>query len=156
MFLVPPRKLGGYKKMSKYEVVGYGKKCWAYSEKVKEHFFKPKNIFKSDEEEKDWEKSADGIGEVGSPQCGDVMRFYIKVNDGKITACKFKTFGCASAIASTSILSEMVIGKTLEEAKKITPQDIVKELGGLPTRKIHCSVLGDQALRKAIEDYEGK
>ena len=142
--------------MSNYEVVGYGKKCWAYSEKVKEHFFKPKNIFKNDQEEKNWEKSADGIGEVGSPACGDVMRFYIKVENNKIKECRFKTFGCASAIASTSILSEMVIGKTLEEAKKITPKEIVKELGGLPARKIHCSVLGDQALRKAIEDYEKK
>jgi NifU-like protein involved in Fe-S cluster formation len=131
-------------------------KCWLYTDKVKEHFFNPKNIFKTDDEEKEFEKTADGIGQVGSPACGDVMKMYIKVKDDKITACKFKTFGCASAIASTSILSEMVIGKTLEEAKKITPQDIVRELGGLPARKIHCSVLGDQALRKAIEDYEGK
>jgi len=131
-------------------------KCWLYTDKVKEHFFNPKNIFKTDDEEKEFEKTADGIGQVGSPACGDVMKMYIKVKNNIITACKFKTFGCASAIASTSILSEMVIGKTLEEAKKITPQDIVKELGGLPARKIHCSVLGDQALRKAIENYEGK
>ena len=133
-----------------------GAKCWAYSDKVKEHFLKPRNIFRSNEEAEEFEKEADGIGEVGSPACGDVMRMYIKVNKETktITACKWKTFGCASAIASTSILSEMVIGKTLEEAKKITPQDIVKELGGLPSRKIHCSVLGDQALRKAIENYE--
>lgn len=88
--------------------------------------------------------------------CGDVMEMFIKVKDNKITECRWKTFGCASALASTSILSEMVIGKTLKEAKKITPQDIVKALGGLPARKIHCSVLGDQALRKAIEDYETK
>jgi NifU-like protein len=143
----------------KYDVVGYPAqkgKCWAYSEKVKEHFLKPKNIFKDEKEEQDWEKSADGIGEVGSPACGDVMRFYIKIKDNKIKECRWKTFGCASALASTSILSEMVIGKTLEEAKKITPKDIVKALGGLPARKIHCSILGDQALRKAIEDYKGK
>ncbi len=88
--------------------------------------------------------------------CGDVMKMFIKVKDGKIIDCKWQTFGCASAIASTSMLSTMVIGKTLEEAKKITPKEIVKELGGLPPRKIHCSVLGDQALRAAIEDYESK
>lgn len=88
--------------------------------------------------------------------CGDVMKMFIKVKDGKITDCKWQTFGCASAIASTSMLSCMVIGKTLEEAKKIKAKDIVDELGGLPPRKIHCSVLGDQALRAAIENYEGK
>jgi NifU-like protein len=142
---------------SEFEVKGYSEnKGWLYSDKVKEHFFNPQNIFKTNQEEIDFEKEADGIGEVGSPACGDVMKMYIKVKDNKITACKWKTFGCASAIASTSILSEMVIGMTLEDAKKITPQDIVKELGGLPARKIHCSVLGDQALRKAIDDYESK
>ena len=140
----------------KYEVIGYKGRCWLYSDKVKKHFLKPRNVFQSDQEENDWEKTADGIGEVGSPACGDVMRFYIKIKYDKITACRWKTFGCASALASTSVLSEMVVGKTLEEAKKIKPQDIVKELGGLPPRKVHCSVLGDQALRKAIEDYEGK
>ena len=129
---------------------------WLYSEKVKGHFLNPRNIFKTDEEEKMFEKEVDGIGQVGSPACGDVMRMYIKVKDSKITACRWKTFGCASAIASTSVLSEMVVGKTLEEAKMIKPKDIVEALGGLPTRKIHCSVLGDQALVKAIEDYESK
>ncbi len=143
--------------MSNYEVKGYKNKGgWLYSDEVKEHFFNPKNLFKSVEEAKQYEKDADGIGEVGSPSCGDVMRFYIKVKDGKITDCKWSTFGCASAIASTSMLSCMVIGKTLEKAKKITPKDIVNALGGLPPRKIHCSVLGDQALRAAIEDYEKK
>jgi NifU-like protein involved in Fe-S cluster formation len=143
--------------MSDFEVKGYKKKCgWLYSDKVKEHFFNPKNLFKSIEEVKSYEKEADGIGEVGSPACGDVMKMFIKVKEGKITACKWQTFGCASAIASTSMLSVMVIGKTLEEAKKITPKDIVNELGGLPPRKIHCSVLGDQALRAAIKDYEEK
>jgi NifU-like protein involved in Fe-S cluster formation len=81
---------------------------------------------------------------------------FIKVKNNKIKECRWRTFGCASAIASTSMLSEMVVGKTLAEAKKITPKDIVKALGGLPARKIHCSILGDQALRKAIENYEGK
>ena len=131
-------------------------KCWLYSDEVKKHFFDPRNIYKTDEEAEEYEKSADGIGEVGSPACGDVMRFYIKVKDGKITECRFKTFGCASAIASTSVLSEMVIGMKLEDAKKIKPQDILKKLGGLPPRKVHCSVLGDKALRAAIADYEGK
>lgn len=139
------------------KIVGYKQdKAWLYSNKVKEHFFNPKNIFKSDQELEDYKNNADGIGQVGSPACGDVMEMFIKVKDGKIKECRWRTFGCASAIASTSILSEMVIGKTLAEAKKITPKDIVKALGGLPARKIHCSILGDQALRKAIENYEGK
>ena len=139
------------------KIIGYKQdKAWLYSNKVKEHFFNPKNIFKSDQELEDYKNNADGIGQVGSPACGDVMEMFIKVTDGKIKECRWRTFGCASAIASTSILSEMVIGKTLAEAKKITPKDIVKALGGLPARKIHCSILGDQALRKAIENYEGK
>lgn len=145
-------------KTKKSDVTGKEGQEWLYTDIVKEHFFHPKNIFKNDAEEKEYEKNADGIGQVGSPACGDVMRMYIKVDQkkNKITECRFKTFGCASAIASTSMLSVMAIGKTLEEAKKITPQDIIKELGGLPARKIHCSVLGDQALRAAIEDYEKK
>ena len=143
--------------MSDFEVKGYKQKCgWLYSDKVKEHFFNPKNLFKSVEEVKSYEKEADGIGEVGSPACGDVMKMFIKVKDNKITDCKWQTFGCASAIASTSMLSVMVIGKTLKEAKNIKARDIVNELGGLPPRKIHCSVLGDQALRAAIKDYEEK
>jgi len=143
--------------MKEMKVMGYKQeKAWLYSSKVKEHFFNPKNIFKSDQELEDYKKNADGIGEVGSPACGDVMEMFIKVKNGKIKECRWRTFGCASAIASTSMLSTMVVGKTLAEAKKITPQDIVKALGGLPARKIHCSILGDQALRKAIENYEGK
>lgn len=130
--------------------------AWLYTEKVKEHFFNPKNIFKTYSEAAEYEKKADGIGQVGSAECGDVMKMFIKVDPKKqtITECKWQTFGCASAIASTSILSEMVIGMKISDAKKITPNDIVKALGGLPVRKIHCSVLGDQALRAAIEDYE--
>ena len=144
--------------MTNYEVEGYAGQGWLYSDKVKKHFFHPQNIFKSEKEELAYEKTADGIGQVGSPSCGDVMKMYIKVDPkiNKITACKWQTFGCASALASTSMLSEMVIGKTLDEARKITPNDIVNALGGLPARKIHCSVLGDQALRAAIEDYEGR
>lgn len=142
----------------KGDVVDESGLSWLYSEKVKDHFFNPRNIFKTTSEAKKYEKTADGIGQVGSPACGDVMRMYIKVDKKNklIKECKWKTFGCASAIASTSILSEIVIGKSLEQAKKIKPQDIAKALGGLPRKKIHCSVLGDQALRAAIEDYERK
>jgi nitrogen fixation NifU-like protein/NifU-like protein len=131
---------------------------WLYSEKVRDHFFHPRNLFTTEKEAQEYEKIADGKGEIGSPACGDVMRMYITVDKKTqtITSCKWQTFGCASAIASTSILSEMVIGKTIEEAKNITPRDIVNELDGLPPRKIHCSVLGDQALRAAIRDYEVK
>jgi NifU-like protein involved in Fe-S cluster formation len=131
-------------------------KCeWFYSEKVKEHFFHPKNIMTDSQIKK---YKADGVGTVGSSACGDVMRMWIKVDkkNSKIKECKWQCFGCASAIATTSILSQMVRGLSLEKAKKITPMDIVKKLGGLPSQKIHCSVLGDQALRAAIKDYEVK
>ncbi|MBI4983299.1 iron-sulfur cluster assembly scaffold protein [Candidatus Woesearchaeota archaeon] len=136
--------------------MGHRGERWLYTSIVKEHFFHPKNIFTSDKEADMYERTADGVGQVGSPKCGDVMRMYIKVDKetDTIKECRWKTFGCCSAIASTSILSEMVIGMTLDKAKKITPLDIVKALGGLPARKIHCSVLGDQALRAAIEDYK--
>jgi len=131
---------------------------WLYTDKVKDHFFHPRNIFHTNEEAEKYAKIADGVGQVGSPACGDVMKMFIKVDkkNNTIKECKWQTFGCASAIASTSVLSEMVVGMKLEQAKKLTPADIVKELGGLPARKIHCSVLGDQALRAAIEDYEKK
>ncbi len=103
-------------------------------------------------------KDFNGVGEVGSPACGDLMKIWIKVDPKtkKITDLKWKTFGCASAIASTSILSEIAIGMTIDKAYKITPQQITKNLGGLPKRKIHCSVLGDQALRAAIDNYRKK
>jgi nitrogen fixation NifU-like protein len=123
---------------------------WIYSDVVKDHFFNPRNIVEGEMPE--WK--FDGVGEVGSPACGDVMRFWIMVENGKITKCGWKTFGCASAIASTSILSEMTIGRTLDEAKNINAKEIVEKLGGLPINKIHCSVLGDQALRAAIINYE--
>ncbi|MEM5814384.1 MAG: iron-sulfur cluster assembly scaffold protein [Candidatus Aenigmatarchaeota archaeon] len=124
--------------------------CWAYSDIVKDHFLNPRNFVRDEGEMKD----ADGVGTVGSPACGDVMRMWIKVKDGRITECKWQTFGCASAIASTSMLSVMASGKTLEDALKITPKQIAERLGGLPSIKIHCSVLGDQALRAAIDDYK--
>jgi NifU-like protein involved in Fe-S cluster formation len=132
------------------------KEKWFYSKTVKEHFFNPKNVLKTQKEVKEFEKKADAVGQVGSPVCGDVMKVWIIVKDGKIAACKWQTFGCASAIASTSVMSEMVKGMKLEDAMKIKPQDIVKKLGGLPEQKIHCSVLGDQALRAAIKNYQNE
>lgn len=116
-----------------------------YSKKVMEHFTKPHNVGEI--------KDFDGEGEVGNPRCGDVMRITIKVKDNRIKDIKFKTFGCVSAIASTSVLTDMAKGKTLEEAEKLKNSDIVKALDGLPQIKIHCSVLADEALRKAIADY---
>ncbi|MDP8292414.1 MAG: iron-sulfur cluster assembly scaffold protein [Candidatus Orphnella occulta] len=123
---------------------------WVYTKKVKEHFTNPKNIL---EDESSYDE--DGRGLVGNVQCGDQMLMVIKVDSKSkiITDCKWKTYGCASAIASTSILSEHVKGMSLEDAYKLTPKDIVKDLGGLPEHKIHCSVLGDKALRAAINDY---
>lgn len=119
-----------------------------YSKKVMDHFMNPRNVGEI--------KDADGIGEVGNPVCGDVMTFYIKVRNGIITDIKFKTFGCGAAIAVSSIVSEMARGKTVEEAMKITNKAVVDELGGLPPVKLHCSNLGADALRKAIENYMTK
>lgn len=110
----------------------------------------PKNVMDMTDEE----FQASGIGEVGNIHCGDLMKMWIKLDkDEKITDCRWKTYGCASAIGSTSMLSEMVLGLDLEEALKITPDDIMEKLGGLPKEKIHCSVLGDKALRMAANDY---
>jgi NifU-like protein len=131
------------------------KDSWFYSDKVKEHFLSPQNFVKDESEIKDF----NGYGKVGNVKCGDIMEMWIKIEDGKIVGCKWKTFGCASAIASTSVLSEMVIengGMKVEDALKITGNDIKERLGGLPQIKIHCSILGDQALREAIKDYEKK
>ena len=127
---------------------------WLYSDVVKEHFFNPKNLLL--EEPKEGEYDAEGI--VGSPACGDMMNIWLKIDPKteRIIDCKWKTFGCGSAIASTSIMSVMVSengGMMLDEALKLKPQDIIQRLHGLPNRKIHCSVLGDKALRKAINDY---
>lgn len=125
---------------------------WAYSETVKRHFFQPINYTLDPPEQ------YNGVGLVGSPACGDMMKVWILVDTEteKIKTFKWQTFGCASAIASTSMLSEMVTengGLSLEQALKIKPKDIIERLQGLPDRKIHCSVLGDQALRSAINDY---
>jgi nitrogen fixation NifU-like protein len=116
-----------------------------YSEKVMDHFMNPRNVGEIED--------ADGIGEVGNPICGDMMTFYIKVDDNRLSDVKFKTFGCGAAIAVSSIVSEMAMGKTLEEARKITPALVAKELEGLPKNKYHCSNLGAQALNKAIDEY---
>lgn len=123
---------------------------WVYTEKVKDHFMNPRNILKDGDD-----AGYDGRGLTGNIKCGDQMLVVIKVDPGKmlITDCKWKTYGCASAIASTSVMSEMVKGMTLEQAYHLTPKDITKELGSLPEHKIHCSVLGDKALREAINDY---
>jgi NifU-like protein involved in Fe-S cluster formation len=131
-----------------------GNNEWLYSDVVKEHFFNPKNILFDDKE-----YISDGIGIAGSPLCGDMMVVWIKVDKEtkKIKECKWKTFGCASAIASTSMMSVMVTeneGMSLARAKRVSPESIIERLGGLPDRKYHCSVLGHEALRKAIEDYE--
>ena len=119
-----------------------------YSDKVMEHFMNPRNVGEID--------NPDGIGEEGNPVCGDMMTFYIKVTDNRLDDVKFKTFGCGAAIAVSSMVSEMAKGKTLEEALKITPRLVADKLEGLPKNKLHCSNLGAQALRKAIEDYQQK
>ena len=126
---------------------------WVYSDKAKEHFINPRNVLEDEASFQD-----DGKGTVGNIKCGDQMLMLIKVDKKKgiISDCKWKTYGCASAIASTSVLSEMVKGMSLEEAYNLTPRDIMKELGSLPEHKIHCSVLGDKALRAAINDYYKK
>ena len=121
---------------------------WVYTDTVKDHFMNPRNVWQEGEE-----FESDGVGEVGSLACGDQMRIGIQVEDGKIKDLRWLTYGCASAIASTSMLSEMAIGMTLEEAYNVNPADITEALGGLPDRKFHCSVLGDKALRAAIDDY---
>lgn len=119
-----------------------------YSDKVMDHFMHPRNVGEI--------ADADGVGEMGNPVCGDMMTFYIKVDNNRLTDVKFKTFGCGAAIAVSSMTSEMAIGKTLEEAMLITPQSVADELGGLPKVKFHCSNLGADALHQAIDDYRKK
>ncbi len=119
-----------------------------YSEKVMDHFANPRNVGEI--------ADADGVGKVGNPQCGDVMWLYIKVKDNIITDIKFKTFGCGAAIATSSMITELARGKTVEEAKIISRQDVANALEGLPPQKMHCSNLAADALREAIKDYEAK
>lgn len=121
---------------------------WEYSDKVKEHYKNPKNVGSIE--------NADAIGEAGALACGDKLKIYLKIDNGIITDAKFQTFGCGSAVASSSILTEMIIGKTVEEARKITNKDIADELDGLPPEKMHCSVMGHEALEDALKDYFGE
>lgn len=119
-----------------------------YSEKVMEHFKNPRNVGEIE--------SPDGVGHVGNPVCGDIMELYIKVDNGIIADAKFKTFGCGAAIATSSIVTEMVKGKKIEEALKISNKAVAEALDGLPPVKMHCSVLAEEALKSAIEDYLSK
>lgn len=119
-----------------------------YSEKVLEHFQSPHNYGKME--------NPDGTGKVGNPQCGDIMYLYIKVKNNKITDIKFETMGCAAAIATSSIVTDLAKGKTLEEAEKIDSKKVVESLGGLPVIKVHCSLLAVEALKKAIDEYREK
>ena len=119
-----------------------------YSDKVLDYFRNPRNMGKIED--------PDGIGKVGNPVCGDVMWIYIKVKDGIITDCKFETFGCVAAIATSSVLTELAKGKNFEQALKITNKDVANELEGLPPIKMHCSLLAEEGLKSAIEDYRKK
>ena len=119
-----------------------------YSDKVMDHFRNPRNLGKLDD--------ADGIGEVGNAKCGDIMRMYIKVDDGIITDVKFNTFGCGSAIATSSMATDMIKGRPVEEAMELSNKAVVEALDGLPAHKIHCSVLAEEAVRAAVKDYYDK
>ncbi len=119
-----------------------------YSDKVMDHFKNPRNVGEI--------KDADGVGTVGNPVCGDMMTMYIKVKDGKISDIKFKTYGCGAAIATSSMTTELALGKTVDEAEAITRQDVADALDGLPPVKMHCSNLASDALREAIKDYRKK
>jgi len=116
-----------------------------YSNKVMDHFANPRNVGEIPD--------ADGIGEVGNAKCGDIMKMFIKVEDGVITECKFKTFGCGAAVATSSMATELITGKTLDEALKFTNQAVIEALDGLPPVKVHCSVLAEQAIKSALSDY---
>ncbi|MCI8734254.1 MAG: Fe-S cluster assembly scaffold protein NifU [Clostridia bacterium] len=119
-----------------------------YSEKVMDHFTNPRNVGKID--------NADGIGEVGNAKCGDIMKIYLKIEDGIIADVKFNTFGCGSAIASSSMATELIKGKPLSEALTLTNKAVAEALDGLPAHKMHCSVLAEEAIRSAIKDYYDK
>ena len=119
-----------------------------YSEKVMDHFKNPRNVGKMED--------ADGVGEVGNAKCGDIMKMYLKIEDGIIVDAKFNTFGCGSAIATSSMATELIKGKTIEEALTLSNKAVVEALDGLPTHKIHCSVLAEEAVKAAIRDYYDK
>lgn len=119
-----------------------------YSQKVMDHFRNPRNVGSIE--------NADGIGEVGNGKCGDIMRMYLKIDDGIVSDVKFETFGCGSAIASSSMATEMIKGKPLAEVMKLTNKAVTEALDGLPTHKLHCSVLAEEAIRAAVQDYCSK
>ncbi|MBE0602601.1 MAG: Fe-S cluster assembly scaffold protein NifU [Deltaproteobacteria bacterium] len=119
-----------------------------YSAKVMDHFMNPRNVGEIE--------GADGVGEVGNPACGDMMRLYLKIEDNRVVDAKFRTFGCGAAIASSSMLTEMIKGKTVEEAREISNQAVADALDGLPAVKIHCSVMAEQAVKTALDDYAKK
>ena len=121
-----------------------------YSDKVMDHFQNPRNVGKIDD------APNVGIGEVGNAKCGDIMKMYIQVEDGVITDCKFNTFGCGSAIATSSMATELIKGKPIEEALQLSNKAVVEALDGLPTHKIHCSVLAEEAVKAAVKDYYDK
>ena len=116
-----------------------------YSEKVMDHFRNPRNVGILED--------ADGVGEVGNPVCGDIMKIYLKIEDNRITDVKFETFGCGSAIASSSMATELIKGKSVEDALKLTNKAVMEALDGLPAHKIHCSVLAEEAIKKAVQNY---
>ena len=138
--------------------MGYGANCDAYhvtapdpelySEKVMDHFLKPRNLGVIE--------NADGVGEVGNAKCGDIMKMYLKIDDDIITDVKFETFGCASAIASSSMATELIKGKRVEDAMQLTNKAVAEALDGLPEYKMHCSVLAEEAIQAAIDDYKQK
>ena len=119
-----------------------------YSDKVMDHFMNPRNVGEI--------ADADGVGEVGNAKCGDIMKMYLKIKDGKIDDVKFETFGCASAIASSSMATELIKGKTIDEALAVTNKQVVDELDGLPAHKLNCSVLAEEAIKSAVKDYYDK
>lgn len=119
-----------------------------YSEKVMDHFMNPRNVGVIE--------NPDGYGKIGSPSCGDVMEIFLKIDNNVITDIKFRTFGCASAIATSSISTEMLLGSTVEDALKLTNKAVAEALDGLPAQKMHCSVLAEEAVKAAIEDYKSK
>lgn len=119
-----------------------------YSEKVMDHFANPRNVGEIE--------NADGVGEVGNPKCGDIMKMYLKIENGVITDVKFKTFGCGAAVATSSMATELVKGKSIEDALKVTNKAVMEALDGLPSVKVHCSVLAEQAIRAALADYYTK
>lgn len=116
-----------------------------YTEKVIDHFTNPRNVGEI--------ADANAVGQVGNPVCGDIMKMYLKIEDGVVTEAKFKTFGCCAAIATSSVSTELIKGRTIDEALKLSNKEVIDELGGLPPQKIHCSVLAEEAIKKAISDY---